>query len=318
MKNIILTIIAVVIWTGSLYAQAKKPIIMVIPSDFWCNENGFMMEYENEGKLYKVPDYRRALMENSDLMLVISKLNELMVDRGFPLKNLESALKTLESESAEVNMLESKKGGEMSESPIDLLKSVANADIWMQVTWVINRTGPKTSITYNLQGIDAYTDKQVAAASGTGPSGFTEELPLLIEEAVLDHMDNFNFQLQKHFEDLFANGREVVIKIRVWDTWNYDLETEEFGDDELGVIIEDWIADNTVQGRYSTTVATENKINFEQVRIPLFYEKNGKQLALDTRRFTNNLRKYLKDNFGIESKLMIKGLGQAQLILGEK
>ena len=35
------------------------------------------------------------LQENLELMMVKSKINELMTDRGFPLKNLESSLKTL-------------------------------------------------------------------------------------------------------------------------------------------------------------------------------------------------------------------------------
>lgn len=318
MKKILLLTFLVLTYTNSIYAQAKKPTIMVVPSDNWCNTNGFMQEFGNEGSITKVPDYRKALMENSDLVLAIAKINELMSDRGFPLKNLESSLKTLEADAAEQSMLMSKDGGEMNESPIDKLKAVAKADIWMQLTWTINKQGPKTSLTYVLQGIDAYTDKQVSGASGTGPQGFTNEIPVLVEEAVLENMDNFNVQLQNHFEDLFANGREVILKIRTWDTWDYDLETEDFGDDELGILIEDWIAENTVQGRYSTTTATENKMDFEQVRIPLFYERNGKQRALDTRKWANNLRKYLRDTYEIESKLMTKGLGQAQLVLGSK
>ncbi|MDG1724813.1 MAG: DUF6175 family protein [Bacteroidia bacterium] len=318
MKKIIVLTFILINYTNSIYAQAKKPTIMVVPSDNWCNTNGFMQEYKNEGGVSKVPDYRKALMENSDLLLAIAKINELMADRGFPLKNLESSLKTLEADAAEQSMLMSKEGGEMNESPIDKLKAVAKADIWMQLTWSINKQGPKTSLTYILQGIDAYTDKQVAGASGTGPQGFTNELPVLVEEAVLENMDPFNMQLQTHFEDLFANGREVVLKIRTWDTWDYDLETEDFGDDELGILIEDWIAENTVQGRYNTTNATENKMDFEQVRIPLFYERNGKQRALDTRKWANNLRKHLRDTYEIESKLMTKGLGQAQLVIGGK
>lgn len=288
---------------------------MIVPSDVWCNTNGYMMEFDNQGKIVKVPDYKKALQENADLLLVISKINELMADRGFPLKNLESSLKTLESEAAEDAMLTSKGGGEVNESPIDKLKKVAKADIWMQMTWTVNTTGPKKSITFNLQGLDAYTDKQIAGASGTGEPSFTAELPVLLEEAVLAHLDNFNVQLQNHFDDMFTNGREIILRIKTWNTWEYDLESEDFGDDELSSLIEKWVTDNTVQGRFNTTDATENMMLFEQVRIPLFDEA-GK--AIDARKWANGLRKYLKDTYQIESKLMMKGLGQAQLVLGEK
>jgi len=314
MKQIIFAF-SLVLCTATAFSQAKKPTIMIVPSDVWCNTNGYMMEFDNQGKVVKVPDYKKALQENSDLLLVISKINELMADRGFPLKNLESSLKSLESQAAEDAMLTSKGGGEVNESPIDKLKKVAKADIWMQMTWTVNTTGPKKSITFNLQGLDAYTDKQIAGASGTGQPSFTAELPVLLEEAVLSHLDNFNVQLQNHFDDMFTNGREVILRIKTWNTWEYDLESEDFGDDELSSLIETWVTDNTVQGRFNTTDATENMMLFEQVRIPLFDEA-GK--AIDARKWANGLRKYLKDTYQIESKLMMKGLGQAQLVLGEK
>ena len=302
-------------YTVVAFSQAKKPTIMIVPSDVWCNQNGYVMEFDNQGKKTKVPDFKKAFQENTDLLLVISKINELMADRGFPLKNLESSLKSLESESAEDAMLTSKDGGEINESPIDKLKKVAKADIWIQVTWTVNTTGPKKSITFNLQGLDAYSDKQIAGASGTGAPSFTAEVPVLLEEAVLSQIDNFNVQLQGHFDDMFTNGREVVLRIKTWNSWGYDLESEDFGDDELSNHIEKWVSDNTLQGKFNTTDVTEHMMLFEQVRIPLA-DESGK--AIDTRKWANGLRKYLKDNYQIESKLMMKGLGQAQLVLGSK
>jgi len=314
MKHLIFAFL-LVLCTTVAFSQAKKPTIMVVPSDVWCNINGYMMEFNNQGKVVKVPDYKKALQENADLLLVISKINELMAERGFPLKNLESSLKSLESEAAEDAMLTSKDGSEVNESPIDKLKKVAKADIWIQMTWTVNTTGPKKSITFNLQGLDAYTDKQIAGASGTGEPSFTSELPVLLEEAVLAHLDNFNVQLQSHFDDMLTNGREIILRIKTWNAWEYDLESEDFGNDELSSLIENWVTDNTVQGRFNTTDATENMMLFEQVRIPL-YDEAGK--ALDARKWANGLRKYLKDTYQIESKLMMKGLGEAQLVLGEK
>ncbi len=318
MKRIIFTKITLLLFVAASFGQAKKPTIMVVPSDNWCNTNGYMMEFNNEGKITKLSDYKKALQENSDMLLVISKINELMADRGFPLNNLESSLKSLQNDVAEDAMLTSKEGGELNESPIDKLKKVAKADIWIQITYSVNTVGPNKSVTFNLQGLDAYTNKQIAGASGTGTTSFTAELPVLLEEAVLSHLDNFNVQLQNHFDDMFSNGREIVLRVMSWDTWDYDFETDEFGDDELGLLIEDWIVFNTVNGRFSTTIATENIMLFEQVRIPLYYERNNQQRALDARRWANGLKKYLRNELGIDSKLMMKGLGQAQLVIGGK
>lgn len=313
--NQILIIFLLTLFTSTVYSQAKKPEIMVVPSDVWCTKNGYMMEYDNQGAVVRVPNYQKALQENADLLIVITKINELMADRGFPLKDLAASLKTIESQSAEDAMLVSKNGGEINENPIDQLKKTAKADIWIQMTWIVNSVGPKKSITFNLKGIDAYTNKQVAGASGTGPTSFTAELSVLLEEAVLSELDNFNSQLQNYFDDLFTNGREITLRIKTWNTWASDLESEDYGDDELGTLIENWVSDNTVKHRFNTIDATENMMLFEQVRIPL-YDTNGR--AVDARRWANGLRKYLKREYQIPAKLMMKGLGQAQLVLGGK
>lgn len=316
MKRLVLLMASLFV-CATLFAQAKKPTIMVVPSDNWCVQNGYTQKFDNMGTEMTLPDYRAALQQNSDLLLAISKINEMMTERGFPLKNLESSLKTLMNQEAEDAMLTNKEGGGVAESPIDKLKKVAKADIWMQLTYTVNQVGPKRSLTFNLQGLDAYTDKQIAGASGTSEPSFTSELAILIEQAVLMHIDNFNAQLQSHFDDIFANGREIVVRIKTWDDAGFDLE-EEFDGDELGMLIEDWMSDNTVHGRFNTTDATENMMLFEQVRIPLEMEEDGKVRQVDARRWMNGLRKYLKSEYDIESKLMMQGLGQAQLVIGAK
>lgn len=295
--------------------QAKKPTLMVVPSDLWCKEYGFLTEFNNQGTKVLIPDYKKALQEDANLILVISKINELMADRGFPLKNLESILKSLENQSAEDALLMNSEGAEINENPIDKLKKVAKADIIIQMTYTIQSVGPKNTVTFNLQGIDSYTNKQIAGSSGTGAPSFTAEIPVLLAEAVVANIDLYNVQLQNHFDDMFENGREVILRVLTWNNWEHNLESEDFGGDMLSNIIENWVHENTVKNRFSTLDATENMIVFEQVRIPLFNEKGQ---ATDTRRWAFNLKKYLMDKFQIESKLMMKGLGQAQLILGDK
>ena len=224
-----------------VFGQAKKPTIMVVPSDVWCNQNGFMLEFDNQGTKVKVPDYKRAFQENVDLVNAVAEINTMMSERGFPLKDMANAIKTLESESAENAMMSGKDGSSVSESPVDKLKKTAKADIWIQMTWSINTMGPKKSVTFNLQGIDAYTDKQVAGAQGTGNELIGAALPVMLKTAVLSNIDNFNAQLQTHFDDLFKNGREVILRIKKWDSFDGDLESE-YGGSELGDQIEKWVS----------------------------------------------------------------------------
>jgi len=315
MKNLF-TLIAVLFVTTSLFGQAKKPTIMVVPSDQYCISRGYSMEFDNMGTKVTLPDYKTALQNDPDLKLVISKMSGIMSDRGFPLKDLEQELKNLATQGAELAMLSSKTSGAgVAESPIDALKRTAKSDIIMDLSFEKKKQGPKNYVTFILNGLDAYTSKNVASAAGTGQPSSAAQVEILLEEAVLAYMDEFNGRLMSFFEDAFANGREIKVRIQMFDGVGFDLE-EEYDGDELSEKIEDWFADNTVQGRFSLQDATENFMQFEQVRIPMM---NDKGRAVDARSWLRDLQKYLKDDpFTIESKLYMRGLGEAWLIVGEK
>ena len=306
---------ALLLWSAVSAGQAKRPTVMVVPSDAWCGQNQYVSYYDNQGVTEMIPNYKAALQSNTDLLLAISKINTLMAARNFPLKDLESTLKSIERQTAEDNMMTSKtSGASTAESPIDRLRRTAKADIILQLTWTVNTVGPKHSITYNLQALDSYTNKQVAGAQGTGQPSFSAEIPVLLEEAVQVHMDNFCTQLQNHFDDLYANGREVNLDIKLWDNSDIDLETE-FDGMELTEIIDDWVAANTMNHMYNKSDASENFIQFEQVRIPM-YRENGN--PMDAEHFARNLRQFLRKTYGLQSKVLSRGLGRGVLIIGEK
>lgn len=300
----------------SAFGQAKKPTLMVVPSDAWCKSHGFEQAFDNQGTKEMIPDYKSAVSSDQQLNAVISKINTLMADRGFPLKDLQQNLKSINNLSAEDRLITSKKSGaSITESPLDRLRRTAKADIILELDWSVNTVGPKSSITYNLRALDAYSNKQVAGAEGTGKGSFSAELPVLLEEAVQDHMDSFTERLQSHFDDMLTNGREVVLDMRIFDSSAVDFE-KEYGDYELSEVIDNWLADNCVNHRFSKSDATETMILYEQVRIPL-YKNNG--TAQDTYGFARNLARFLSAApYNIPTKTVNRGLGRCLLILGEK
>ena len=94
-----------------------------------------------------------------------------------------------------------------------------------------------------------------------------------------------------------------------------DLETE-FEGEELIDIINNWLQVNTVQGRFSRQYSSENVANFTQVRIPV-YDDRGR--AIDANGFAKGLAKMLRQEpYSIPCKVLVKGLGRAVIILGEK
>lgn len=298
-------------------AQAKKPTLMVVPSDVWCNRNGYVQHVDVMGTTQVVPDYQAALQNDVDLKLAISKLNDMMAERGFPLKDMEQTLKNIQQQNAEQSLTVSKNGNEMAESPLDRFMRTAKADIILELTWDMKEQGPKRILTYILEAKDAYTGKSIGSTSGASAPSMAADITILLDEAVTANMDNFNNRLQNYFDDLFTNGREVMLEIRVFDNneAGIDLETEYDGD-ELAEIIDAWMAQNTVQGRFSKLGSSENYVTYEQVRIPLF---NASGVAMDTEAFARQLRKVLtKAPYQIPVKVYNRGLGRVTLVLGEK
>ena len=255
------------------YSQAKKPTLMILPSDNWCEQRYFMTEFDNQGTKQKVPNYKQAFQEDTEIGQVISKIGSLMIDRGFPLKDAEQELKAIEQRTAEDNLtLSNTSSAGLSESPLDKLKNRAKADIIIQIWWKVSKTEQGKVVSFVLEAFDAYTSKRIAASPGNGTPNNTDIVPVLLQNAILANIDTFSAQLQSHFDDMFSNGREVRLTIKKWNNWDKDLETEIDGE-EITDHITKWMDDNTVQGRFNKTDASESVISFEQVRIPLYDDK---------------------------------------------
>jgi hypothetical protein len=317
MKKLHLLIIAICMFasTNVVFGQAKKPTLMILPSDNWCEQRYFMTEFDNQGTKQKVPNYKQVFQEDTEIGQVISKIGSLMIDRGFPLKDAEQELKAIETRAAEDNMTASKtSGANQAETPLDILKNKAKADILIQIWWKVTKTEEGTVVSFILEAFDAYTSKRIASSTGNGNPG-KEIVPVLLEKAILSNIDPFVNQLQGHFDDLLINGREIRLTVRTWDSWEYDLESE-FEGEELRDLVYEWVQKNTVAGRFNETNSSESRIDYEQLRIPVYDDKGR---ALDARQYGRQLVKYLKESpFNFEVKLMTRGLGEAILVLGEK
>lgn len=111
------------------FGQAKKPTLMVVPADNWCATNHYMDTFDDQGTSVDVPNYKRALQNSSDCYNVITKINTLMTDRNFPLKDLSAVLKSMSTDAAMDAVTTTRSGAGLAESPLDLIKRNSNADI---------------------------------------------------------------------------------------------------------------------------------------------------------------------------------------------
>lgn len=200
--------------------KAMKPIIMVIPEKAWCVNNGFVKSNDP-----KTPDYEKALL-NDDVLNVITKMGGIMQERGYPLKNLQSALDELKNEGAMDMALTSKADGEIVEDELDQLTRVAQADILVNIAFTRTAHGPRNMVEFRVTSIDAATSKQIGGETGRS-SASGAPISTLLEESVLGFIDNFTGSIQRHFDDLIANGREgsVIFKIASDCPLNFESDT---------------------------------------------------------------------------------------------
>lgn len=289
----------------------KKPTVMVLPSDNWCTQRYFTTTYENQGVKERIPNYQQAFQEDIELGAVISKIGELLTKMGYSLKDAEQEIKNISARTAEDNVTFSKtSGAQFAESPLDVLKRRAKADIIIQIGWTVT----SSSLTFTLEAFDAYTSKRLATSTGS-ETRTADPIPIQLQRAVEKNIKPFDKQLDKYFSAMKSNGREIILTIRVWDNWDGDLE-KEYNGEELLNHIQQWLTNNTVNKQFNLSDATENLAQFEQVMIPI---KDSKGNAMDARTFARGLQKYLSQSpFNITSKLMIRGLGEVILVLGEK
>ena len=295
--------------------QAKKPTIMILPSDNWCNQRYFMTSFSDQGNTVKVPNYQQAFLEDTELGQVISKVGQVLAEQGYSLKDAGQEIKSISMKTAEENVTTSKKSGaSLVESPLDQLKRRVKSDVIIQLWWQVNRAGSGNSASFTLEAFDAYTNKRIATSTGTTKPS-SDIIPVLLARAVKENIKPFDHQMDDWFSDQTKRGREISLTVRCWDSWDKDLE-EEYNGEELTDSIQSWLQKNCVNGTFNLSDGTESFAQFEQVRIPLFDDK-GK--AMDARAFATKLRKFLQQPpFNITSKVMVRGLGEAIVVLGEK
>ena len=296
-------------------SQPKKPTIMILPSDNWCTQRYFMTTFDDQGTDVKTPNYQQAFQEDTELGQVISKVGGVLTGLGYSLKDAEQEIKSLNVKQSEDNVTLSKtSGASLVESPLDMLKRRLKSDIIIQIWWKLNREAGGRSASFTLEAFDAYTNKRIATSTGTTKAS-TEPIPVILEKAVKENVKPFDKQMDEWFSAQQRDGREISLTIRCWDSWDKDLETEYDGN-ELTDCIQAWLRDNCVNRSFNLSDGSESFAQFEQVRIPL-QDENGN--AMDARAFATKLRKHLqKEPYNISSKVIIRGLGEAVLILGEK
>jgi hypothetical protein len=303
-----------------IFAQnAVKPTIMVLPSRDWMVENRYARIEVVDGVTETIMDYESALLNYPDLNAALEKISAEFKKSGFNTENLLQVLDGLKTDAIEETRRTSKSGSKIRVNDIDEIRKRAKTDIEVYLYWKIVPLGPKKRVSdFRILAVDAWTSNNIGfGPSGSGDWVLSQEVSNadLLREAVLSQMDGFKASLQSTFEDMFVNGRELKLSIRTWEDAPFDLESDQFGDDELSVLIKNYVRKNSFQGRFSAPTLSETRMEFKSVRIPTMV--NGERI--DGEDWARGLKKYLEQELKVKPvKVDPVGVGHVILILGGK
>jgi hypothetical protein len=296
------------------FGQAKKPTIMIMPSDDWCVENRYIMQFDNQGVPETRSDFEAAFLTYPNLNSVIGKIDAEMRKDAFPTVLMINELKNLKQQRAEDAVRKAK--GQIIIDPIQKLREGAKADFEFKVYWKVVKQGPRHRIeSFRLQGIDTYTGKAVGYAEGAGDWASASEVSEgdLLREAIQSKMDGFKSELQTTFNTMFQQGREVIVSVATAPDWEKNLNSTFADGDELNEIIETWIAANTKEHRYGSPETNKNNMLAKGCMIPLFNENN---MPIDAKGWVKPLKKYLLNDLKIPGVCVYPvGLGKVEIFL---
>ena len=257
---------------------AKKPRIMIVPSDALLLKMGLLEGVDDEGEMNFYQHYKMAFL-NDEIRAVVAKFGELMRDRGFPITALEGQLKRAQNNP----------------------NYVVPRDIDVELNYRMDQVGPRTVLYAEFAGMDICSSKQIAGASGTSAPAIGATPEQLLQEAVIDKLDQFNNQLMMTFEDWMTNGREASLEI---NSSSFDLEGGD-GGTPISDYVEEWLDAHCVRSAYSIDYMDGSIIQVSQAMMPLF-DETGK--AVDARVFFRPLYQAIKA-MGLNAKFRNRGIG---------
>ena len=292
-----------------IFAQAKKPKLMVMPEYDWCIEQGYFTEFDNQGRKVKIPDYDEAFTTNAELRNAVATIQSIMADRGFPLEDMRRSGRNVSTRNAR----RTARTRTASENPVDVLLREAKPDIVLDLSWTVYRNGPVRNIAFILNGVDAYSNKAIAPVEGNEVKSSDADINSLVRASIINQMDAFCSKLDAHFQGILDNGREISFSIEIEEDALPDYFDTRFGGKALNRIVRDWVADNTVNRNFSVSSSSEDYMDFDQVRINL-YDNNGLN-ALDAMTWSDGLVDMLENTCKLRTKVDEVGLGRVEIMI---
>ena len=290
--------------------QMQKPTMLVLPSDQLMQRFGCIRTEVSIGKQLQVRDYNSYLLTDPDAKFIIASIQSAFIEFGYPLNDLEQTLKSINDQE----MVDEVSG--IKKDSKTILLTNARPDIILELDY--NMTTDRSSrdysksLTYTLRAIDAFSNKVVATIQAAGVKNAKRNTATMMGEAMQKNSKDFTKQINKHFDDLIANGRDITMRVMIDANESFTMSDESIYGDTYADFILDYMKVNTLMGTYNLQRNTDTEMYFANVRIKTLNDNGTQYSAYD---FARELSKALNKECGVKSKNVTQGLGDAMIII---
>ncbi len=314
MRKIFIGLVVTLIFVDTCFAQKAMtpPHVMVVPDLIYCKSHGFTQQFDNNGITEIIPDYERALSEDPSLHAALTQIAQLITDRNSDIVIVD-IIEAINS-AKEDRMMMNVNSGDESESIEEAIIRNSLADILVKVQFDLIKNGPQYSVSYVLNGTDAYTNRNFAPISGLGKASTSANPIALLREAVFENMEAFTGKLMSYYTSMTTKGRMVAFEIKTTSTSSFNMSSK-VGEYTLREQIEDFLYDNSVDGNGLERVQSGNSfLRYQGVYIPLISTIRGRQRKQGAKDVAQKLVNFLEEK-GISADFKVRGLGKVNIYI---
>lgn len=278
MKKLLLFLILSCSFLNVFSQNTNLPKIMVIP-------------FTKDGE-----DLRTILDNDINTRIAIAKVKEGFDSRGFTTIDFIGKLK-----SAKDNKVFT------MDNQTDIkakILELSGSDIYIVAETSTKSDETGSSATIIINGYETATGNSVANKVSNSGKFQTNDIEKLVSRAVEKSMDEFTFMVSDKFNQITKNGRSVLVDFGFSENAVINMTTEiDKTDLALSDLLEDWISKNSFNGSYHIQGTTNQKMIFDEVKIPL-KDKNSNNYT--STKFALDIFKYLK-SLNLDVRKEIKG-----------
>ena len=225
--------------------QTQKPTMLVLPSDQLMQRFGCIRTEVSLGKQLQVRDYNSYLLTDPDAKFIIASIQSAFIEFGYPLNDLEQTLKSINDQE-----LVDEVSGIKKDSKTILLTN-ARPDIILELDYDMTTDRSSRdyskSLTYTLRAIDAFSNKVVATIQAASVKNAKGNTATMMGEAIQKNSKDFTKQINKHFDDLIANGRDITMRVMIDANESFTMSDESIYGDTYADFILDYMKVNTLE-----------------------------------------------------------------------